>query len=190
MTISPNILSIKTIITFCCALVLSACGGGSSDSGGPPAPPLTLFTAGLYNGTLDLTLEGQNVEDAGAGPVPLTLEVQGGVAGSQQVSVAFTQFSGTSAIGPDGEFSIPSGTFPLMVTDSNDQVVSTCVGALLFEGTFVGDEVSGGVTTTTAFTCDSSEFGPLTLAGPFQATQGAAKRAGFDRDITVRALNL
>lgn len=182
------------VSTIFCAIILSACGGGSSSSGGAPAPVLptfTLFTPGLYNGDLNLGLEGQNIISDDE-PTPLVLEVLGSVAGSQKVSISFAQFSGTSSIGPDGEFSIPTGIFPIRIVDRNNRVISSCRGELLFEGTFSGDNVSGNVTTLTPFTCDQPDLGPLMGSGTFEATQGGGggpSSAGFGRDIFVKALN-
>ena len=186
-----KIISLKIITATIFTIVLGACGGGSSDSGGPAAPvapPLTLFTAGAYNGELNLTTEGENIV-SDTSPTPLLLEVTGNVAGAQQVRVAFAQFSGTSAIGPDGEFSIPSGVFPLRVSDNRNRIIATCQGELLFDGTFVGDTVSGNATTTAPFVCDLQDLGPITLTGTFEASLGAAKRFGSGQGIVVKASN-
>jgi hypothetical protein len=192
MNIYTKKSSIKMAFSIFCAIIITACGGGNSSSGGAPAPVLpsfTLFDVGLYSGNLNLTFEGQNIVDSSDEPTPFVIEVLGSVAGSQQVGIAFAQFSGTSSIGPDGEFSIPTGTFPIRIADRNNRVVSTCRGDLLFEGTFLGSDVSGNVTTVMSFSCDRSEFGPLTLTGTFEATLGATKSVGFGRDITVKASN-
>lgn len=192
MTINTKKLSIKLVSTILCALILSACGGGSSSSGGAPAPVLptfTLFTTGLYNGDLNLSFEGQNIVDDNDEPTGIVFEVLGSVAGSQKVGISFAQFSGTSSIGPDGQFSIPTGSFPIRIFGRNNQVVSTCRGELLFDGTFSGDMVSGDVTTLMSFACDQSDLGPLTAMGTFQATLGGGKSAGFGREMNVRALN-
>ncbi|MBL4671102.1 MAG: hypothetical protein JKX81_02490 [Arenicella sp.] len=192
MTIDTKTLSFKMVFTVFCAITLTACGGGSSSSGGAPAPVLpsfTLFTTGLYNGDLNLAFEGKNIVDTSDEPTRMVVEVLGVVAGSQQVRIAFAQFSGTSSIGPDGGFSIPTGLFPIRIRGRNNQVISTCRGEFLFDGTFSGNTVSGNVTTLMSFTCDRPDFGPLTATGTFEASQGASKLAGFGRDITVEALN-
>jgi hypothetical protein len=192
MTIHTKNLSIKMVFTILCAITVTACGGGSSNSGGAAAPVLpafTLFVTGLYSGDLILDFEGNNIVDSSEDPSRIFLEVLGVVPGSQQVGISFAQFSGTSSIGPDGEFSIPSGIFPIRILDRNDQVVSTCRGEMLFDGVFSDNSVSGSVATTMIFTCDRADLGPLTLTGTFEASQGTAKLAGFGRDVTVRALN-
>jgi hypothetical protein len=192
MTIHTRDLSIKMVFTILCAITITACGGGSSNSGGPPAPVVpafTLFTSGLYSGDLILDFVGKNIENGSDEPGRIVFDVSGVVPGSQQVGIRFAQFSGTSSIGPDGEFSIPTGAFPIRIRDRNDQVLSTCRGELLFEGVFSNNMVSGSVATIMTFVCDRADFGPLTLTGTFEASQGTTKLAGFDRDVSVRALN-
>jgi hypothetical protein len=192
MTIHIKNLSIKMVFSILCAITVTACGGGSSNSGGAPAPVLpafTLFAVGLYNGDLILDFVGENIQNGSDEPGSIVLEVLGVVPGSQQVGIRFAQFSGTSSIGPDGQFSIPTGAFPIRIRDRNDQVVSTCRGELLFEGVFSDTMVSGSVSTSMTFICDRAGFGPLTLTGTFEASQGTTKLAGFDRDVSVRALN-
>ena len=182
----------KMVLTIFYAIILSACGGGSSNSGGGPAPvtpTFPFFETGLYNGGLTLTFEGNNIVDTSDEPTSMVVEVAGVAAGNQQVRIAFAEFSGTSSIGPDGEFSIPTGLFPIRVRGRNNQVIATCRGELLFDGTFSGNMVSGSVSTTMTFTCDRADFGPLTAMGSFEASQGAAKLAGFGAGITVNALN-
>lgn len=173
-------------------MALSACGGGSSNSGSGPAPvappAFTLFATGIYSGVENGTLEGNNIV-FNNDPNPIRLEVQGSVPGNQQVRVAYLQFSGTSSIGPEGQFSIPSGSFPIRVSDRNNRVISTCLGELLFEGTFSGNAVSGSVVTTSPFVCDDSRFGPITNMSTFEATQGAGKLVPFDQEFIVWALD-
>lgn len=174
------------------ATLIGACGGGSSSSGGaptaPPPPPFPLFTAGEYSGTLTLALEGEGVVFNNDSQ-PFGLEVIGNVAGTQQVRIAFLQFSGTSAILREGQFSIPSGAFPLRITTRGGTLLSTCTGELLFEGTFANDTVTGTVTTSRNFVCDRSEFGPISGSGTFEATPGSAKRLGGDGSVLTVIAN-
>lgn len=180
------------MLALCSAVTLTACGGGSSNSGGGPAPVappvFTLFATGIYSGVETGTTEGKNIV-SNNDPNPIRLEVQGSVAGNQQVRVAYLQFSGTSSIGPDGQFSIPSGSFPIRVSDRNNRVISTCLGELLFEGTFAGNTVSGSVMTTSPFVCDDARFGPITYTSTFEATLGAAKLVFFEQELIVWALD-
>jgi len=176
--------------------LVSACGGGSSNSGGapaaPPPPPFPLFGVGIYNGTSTLTSEGENII-GGTADGAISLEVFGGIAGSQQVRIAFREFSGTSAILREGQFSIPSGMFPIRVTTDGGFLITTCRGEFLFEGTFstTANTVSGTVMTTTPFICDDSRFGqigPITTNGTFEASLGAAaKRSAETGPLTVIA---
>ena len=175
------------------ALAVGACGGGSTSSGGPVvpvAPPLTFFSVGFYDGTTTLTGSGENIVPTNDETGGISLEVRGSVAGQQQVRIAFAQFSGTSAIGPDGEFSIPSGLFSISIRGvRSNSIIARCRGELLFEGVFNDSSVSGNITSTTDFTCDVPDLGPLTLSGTFEANQGAAKRFESTGAVILWATN-
>ncbi len=177
----------------CIVLSVGACGGGSTSSGGPVAPvapPLTFFPVGFYDGTTTLTSSGENIVSSDDVGGSISIEVRGGVAGQQQVRIAFAEFSGTSAIGPDGEFSIPSGLFTISIRGvRSNSIVGRCRGELLFDGVFNDSMVSGNITTTTDFTCDTPDLGPLTLTGTFEAAQGAAKRVSTSGEVVLWATN-
>ena len=166
--------------------LLTACGGGGSNSGGapaaPPPPPFPLFSTGDYSGTLTLTLDGQGITFNNE-PQSFGLEVTGDIPGTQQVRIAFRQFSGTSAILREGTFSIPSGPFPLRIVNRGGSLISQCTGELQFDGTFANDAVSGTVTVTQDFTCDRAGFGPITGSGTFDASLGSAKRLANDGSV-------
>ena len=171
----------KTTFVGVCSLFLAACGGGSSNSGGPVAPPppsFTFYNAGQYSGTIQFNFVGENIVDTNDEPTFFSPRVTGTVAGNQQIGIRFTRFGGTSAIGLNGGFSIPSGLFNLnVISTSSGEILTRCEGEYLFEGTFSNaTSLSGNVTTTTPFVCEDSGFGPVTASGPFEANFGSAKQ--------------
>lgn len=183
----------KLILIFLVSLMQISCGGGSSNSGGeqvqtPSVPTAPLFVVGLYSGTIDFIIEGENVIDLQEEPSPFTLEVIGNLAGGQQVRVAFREFSGTSLIGEMGGFSIPSGSFRIPVRDDSGRDITICTGAIQFDGTFSNTVATGEVSTQAPFVCNDSDFGPITLTAAFEATFGASKRGGLSDDVSVQAL--
>ncbi len=184
---------IKVVFFSITTLMLAACGGGSTSSGGPVAPvapPFPFFSEGFYDGTTTLSGSGENIVPSNDDTGSISIEVRGGVAGQQQVRIAFAQFSGTSAIGPDGEFSIPSGLFSISIRGvRSNSIIARCRGELLFEGVFNDSSVSGNITSTTDFTCDVPDLGPLTLSGTFEANQGAAKRFESTGAVILWATN-
>ncbi len=116
------------------ALLLSLTGcGGSSSSGGPP--PIVV-TSGVYSGklTLNFTFDGETVSDTG----PFNVTVAG-AGQTQEVIIAFREFSGTSAIDANQAFRIPSGRFPFQIGGEG----ANCTAVLVFEGRFVGQAASG-----------------------------------------------
>ncbi len=180
---------LKRSLTMTFLIAIAGCGGGDSSSGGQIAPVVntaTFFTTGLYNGTITQNFDGNGLITGEDDTLGITLEVLGNTAGSQQVRLAYVQFSGSSSILADGQFSIPSGVFPFQIVDQRDRLITTCNGALLFEGIFVGTSVTGTVTTTNTFTCASSRFGPVTISGTFEATFGSAKRHTNTSILTIR----
>lgn len=183
----------KIVLFSVATLMLGACGGGSTSSGGavaPVAPPLPFFTEGFYDGTTTLTGSGENIVPSNDETGGISLEVRGGVAGQQQVRIAFAEFSGTSAIGPDGEFSIPSGLFSISIRGvRNNAIVGRCRGELLFDGVFNDSTVSGNITTTTDFSCDAPDLGPLTLTGAFEASLSVSKRLSNTSPVILWATN-
>jgi hypothetical protein len=119
----------KTTLTGICCVFLIACGGSGSNSGGPAAPPapvFTLYSVGEYSGTTRFTFEGENIVDGSDEPSPFSPSVFGSVAGNQQIRIRYREFGGTSAIGPNGGFSVPSGTFPLPVRERSGRDVTLC----------------------------------------------------------------
>lgn len=180
------------LLTVCCvSALLFACGGSSSSSGGPVSPPppsLPFFSIGEYSGTLILNLNGRNIISEDDQPSSLGLEVLGAVAGMQQVRIAFRQFSGTSAIGPNGGFSIPSGPFRIPIQDRSGGLITTCTGQLLFDGVFAGSSATGTVTVTQDFACEDADFGPLSGDGTFEAAFGASKRQAQDGGFKLYAV--
>ena len=57
-----------------------------------------------------------------------------------EIIIAYREFSGTSALGPNQEFSIPSGRFTLFTQDG-----VTCRIQIVFSGRFVGQSASGTI---------------------------------------------
>ena len=175
------------------ATFLIACGGGSSNSGAttavaPPAPVFTLYSEGLYSGTLNLTFTGKNILDSDDEPISFSPSVLGSIAGSQQLRIVFLQFSGNAVINTNGAFSLPTSPFDIAVRERSGNILTRCKGDLLFEGTFSNStSLSGNVTTSSPFICDNSNFGPLMVTGPFEASFGAAKQGLADFEINVYA---
>ena len=177
-----------------CSLFLNACGGGKSNSGGtvaPPAPSFTLYSAGQYSGTIRFDLVGENIRDSNPERTSFSPFVTGTVAGNQQISIRFTRFSGTSAIGPNGEFRIPSGPFNInIISSSSGAIISRCSGEYQFEGTFSSaTSLTGDLTTIMPFVCDDPTFGPVTVTGPFEANFGSAKMGPFNPSLSVYSLD-
>lgn len=180
----------KTTLACIISVFLVACGGGSSNSGptAPPPPSFTLYSSGQYSGTIDFSFVGEGIVDTSEEPTVFSPQVQGTTAGRQQIRIGFRQFSGTSSIGPNGEFSIASGPFGLAVRDMSGGVVTRCNGEFLFEGTFSDStSLSGNVTTTSPFICEETRLGPVTATGPFEATFGAAKQGALGSEISAYA---
>lgn len=143
---------------------LSACGGGSSNSGGGP-PPIVV-QSGFYEGTQTLTFStATNPGEAETTPFELSVS---GVAPSQQVLLRYREFSGTSSIGPNQEFRIPSGRFPI---DSGADDLS-CTIALVFEGRFVGTTANG--TITGDIVCEPGNF-VIDVNGTFTVSLALSK---------------
>ena len=96
-------------------------------------------------------------------PFSLSVTTNGNV---QTVRIAFTEFSGTSVIGANQEFSIPSGDL---------DIGSGCVGSVTYDGRFEGSSVSGSE--TGRFVCPDGFL--INLDGTFEATLQTAKRLPF-----------
>lgn len=159
------------------ALIVSACGGGSSNSGGASAPPVgqTVFAKeGLYSGTRNYTLSSPGLPDL-VESSEFSMVVSGAGIG-QQAIIRFSEFSGSSSIDTNLNFSVPSGNLqPALIRRGQP-----CPGSTQFAGRFQGDQVTG--TENGTFTCPGGQV--VTINGTFQATlQLAGKFNASDKSI-------
>jgi len=155
-------------------LSFTACGG-SSNSGGSQVP-VVLVQPGIYSGTQTFSFVFNGVADEPQ-MSPFELTVAG-----REVILAFRQFSGTSAIGANQEFAIPSGQFRI---ESGVPGV-LCTIELLFEGRFSGDTATG--TVEGPIDCPGVT-GTLSLTGTFSVSRELNKQLldaepDFDFDLS------
>lgn len=145
-------------------VTISACGGGSSSSDGGP-PPIVV-QSGFYEGTLTIEFFTDNQPgEPETGPFELSVS---GVAPTQQVLIRYREFSGTSSVGANQEFRIPSGRFP--VSSGVDGV--SCEMLFIFDGRFVGTTASGALTGDVV--CQPNNV-VINLRGTFEASLALSK---------------
>lgn len=161
--------------------LLASCGGGSSS--GPSGPPPIEVQAGVYSGTLTLNFN-RDGELLDTSTIPFEITVAGsGV--TQQVIIAFREFSGSSSVGPNQEFRIPSGRFPFQIGVEG----VSCTMALVFDGRFVGQTVAG--TVEGMLNCNPNNI-VFDMTGSFEASLSQGKAlldSNSSNDIVLKNLS-
>jgi hypothetical protein len=101
-----------------------------------------------------------------------------GAAGAQQVRIQFLEFSGSSSVGVNQEFSIPSGSFP----SPSGQPGVNCTISIVFAGRFIESTATG--TEQGTITCPNVG-GVLTISGTFEATLSNGKPGETEPNYTT-----